>query len=70
MQFRIETAATVQQILGVSAAEWTPLIARPKPGSSDVNQIFQDLVDNTWEPVLEGGCIGGVVALGDCACDE
>lgn len=50
--------ATVLQILGVSAAEWTALVARPKPGSSDVSdQIFKDLVDNTWEPVLEGDAI-------------
>ena len=43
------------QILGVSAAEWTALVARPKLGSSDVsNQIFKDLVGNTWEPILEG----------------
>lgn len=43
------------QVSGISAAEYVAGFARPTKGSPDLsNAVFQTLLDNEWEPVLEG----------------
>ena len=46
------------QVSGISAAGYVANFARPTRSSPDLsNEIFQTLLDNEWEPVLEGDAL-------------
>lgn len=46
------------QVSGITAAGYVALVARPTRDHPRLtNQVFQELLDNEWEPVLEGDAI-------------
>ena len=53
-----EIVGAGEQVSGISAAGYVANFARPTKDSPTLsNEIFQTLLDNEWEPVLEGDAI-------------